>query len=68
MGEIRGRHISPGIYTRLTDISYGREYKNRGLLYKSSDYTGGGGGGGGKPTPPVVKDWVFGNTFPITFS
>ena len=68
MGAIRGLHTSPGVYTRFRDKSFGNKSGNRGYLYKSTDGNSGSGGGGGKPTPPVVKEWVFGNAFPISFS
>lgn len=66
MGNIRGTHKSPGIYHTLKTISRNKpkeKYKTPGMLKSDTK-----SGGGNIPTPPIVKYWVFGDTFPAVFS
>ena len=66
MGEIRGKHSSPGVYTRYTQRG-GRilsKNESNGIL-KSGSAGGGGGGVRPKPGPSV---WVFGDALPATLS
>ena len=66
MNNIRGRHISPGIYTNLKNVSRIKpkdKYNNQGVLKSDNKNNG-----GKNPPEPVIKYWVFGDTFPAVFS
>lgn len=63
MAKIRDRHISPGIYISLNDISRHKKVpfdSTTSLLSKNN--TGGGG------NEPITNLWVFGDKFPVIFA
>lgn len=69
MGEIRGKHSSPGVYTKYTKRGNRVLSKNESNgIFKSGSAGGTGGGGGVRPTPDPTSAWVLGDTLPAILS
>ena len=69
MGNIRGKHSSPGIYIKNTDIHHVVKATDlEEQLKNAAEAAAGGGGGGGGGHKPIKKHWVFGDDFPAYFS
>ena len=67
MGEIRGKHSSPGVYTKYTQRGNRVLSKSESNGILKSGSAGGTGGGGVRPKPgPSV--WVLGDALPAILS